>query len=271
MSEHDLHYVQKSRLKQKNSTFRNYPQRDKQLKVKTFSIKMFKNQEDFDRIYNVLFNKGTESKKIGYFIWFDNVNNNPLFKNINYIKNFANNVYEEKIEGFQLDHLTETLELPKYSNGTDMTYQEFANFLNCKVVVNENLRSEFDITMGHTNDQKYCGSGFGRVDIKNYSQRGFSNQQQKEDPKNLTYFVPAKNNGNVKMNEYIVMIFPPISKSNYQYSTQMKIAYPMNDVCESCWYNNGRIWMLKGMGFKSLKKNKGMKKNNKSYLKDIDI
>lgn len=38
--------------------------------------------------------------------------------------------------------------------------------------------------------------------------------------------------------------------------------------CPCCFYNDGRIWMLKGTGMKSKKKNKGMKKTRK---RDLDI
>lgn len=266
----DLFYLKKEKPIVNGQTHRKYPQRDKFSKNNTYQIRVFKDQADFDRFYIVHFNKGSESKKIGYFVY-DNYSQNILFKNVNFIKNFARDVYENKINGFDLKHLPKDLENNWNNTGNDMTYQELSNFLNCKIVVNENLKVNFDVAIGHSDDRKYRRSGFGRVDYKTYSQYGYSNHVQKENPKNLSYYDPNPTIDNIdnNNNKYIVMIMPPIKQHNYQYSTQMKIVRSRDSICKCCWYSNGRIWMLKGSGYKSLNKNKGMKKNKGKNQKNL--
>jgi hypothetical protein len=268
MHEYELRKIRKIN---KSNTIRHYPQRDKYVKNNTYSVRVFENQKYLDKYLTVYLSKDTKSQKIGNYI--ENEEKNILFDRVKYISNFANDIYNKKIDGFNLEHLAKTYDVSRRDNMTyfDMSYQELANFLNCKVIVNENLCVDFSVTIGHTDDEKYIGSGFGRVDEINYSQRGHSNQIQKGDPKNLTYYLPVINEENekndisekseiVKSNEYIVMITPPLKKVDYQLSTQMKPAYSINDICKHCWLSYGRIWMLKGSGHKSLKKNKGMKK-----------
>jgi hypothetical protein len=275
--EYDMYNLKKTTYNKKRSTIRSYPQRNKLLKDGNYSLRFFKDQSDLDRYQNICFNKDTQSKKIHYYVEDTHDAKSVLIKDVKYIRNFAKDVYEDKINGFNLNHLSQRLtndSLRIYDDGHDMTYQELSNFLRCKVIVNKNLKFDFDVVMGHSDDSKYYRCGFGRADVKNYSQCGFSNEVQRENPLNLTYFIPENALINDKINEYIVMITPPLAKENYQYSTQMKIAYPYNEICKHCWSSNGKIWMLKGIGFKSLKKNKGMCKRRNAkddMIQDIVV
>lgn len=257
--------LQKSRPKRDHNTKRQYPQRDKNAKTNTYSVKMYANQSQFDRYYSIYFNKNNRLISRNIYIPYDQFH--TLLGDIKYLKNFVHDVCNDKITGFQTNHLDKTFNLKEYENGNDMTYQELADFLNCKVVVNGNLKCDFSVPVGHTDDAKYCDSGFGRIDMKDYSQRGYSHSVQKEDPNNLSYYLPKNVDPSYGINEYILMITPPIRKKNYQYSTQMKPIFSRNDICGCCWLNNGRMWMLKGMGYKSIKKNKGMKRQTSYELK----
>src|SRR5579872_2370593 len=161
---YDMYNLKKTMYNKKRSTIRTYPQRTKLQKDRNYSLRFFKDQSDLDRYQNVLFNKDTQSKKIHYYISSADAAKNILAKKVKYIRNFAEDVYTNKIDGFNLSHLQQSYELTKYDGKHDMSYQELANFLFCKVIVNENLKFDFDVTMGHSDDGKYYRCGFGRAD-----------------------------------------------------------------------------------------------------------
>lgn len=109
-----------------------------------------------------------------------------------------------------------------------------------QVKVESDTSIEFERARGYT-DKGHAGS-FGSVVHYTYRSSG-------KNPQRVIYpdVLPAK--------EPIIIRLPA---SDYRIRNQMRISPP--SPCKSCFWREGRIWMLRGTGTKAKKKTKGMKK-----------
>lgn len=212
-------------------THRNYPQRNKLKNQQSMICDIFESRKAYDSWSTCVLNKQT------YHYW-----GHPIsirYDNYMYKWKFANDMFNTDIASL--------------GNFIDISYQDLSNICGCIVVVNKNIIFEFEKDIGETNIQNSSYAG-GSVQTMYYSQRGTIGATQLEDAKLREWFHPTE-----LTNDKIIQIYPYISNSDYQFTTQMKKT--ISDPCWGCFWNDGRIWMLKGLGNKARCKNKGMKKN----------
>ena len=74
-----------------------------------------------------------------------------------------------------------------------------------------------------------------------------------------------RQNADFKINEQKNCIILPFCKNEYPIDREPHTNYSSQCMC--CFWKDGRIWQLKGLGEKSLNKNKGMKRENQRDLK----
>lgn len=77
-----------------------------------------------------------------------------------------------------------------------------------------------------------------------------------------------KTHNNVEINDLYPRIELPFSKHEYPIDREFHVKY--ESPCKACFRHGGRIWQLKGLGNKSTKKNKGMRKEMNKINKNID-
>lgn len=219
----------------RRGTIRNYPERNNALnkKMKKYRIAVFISQSAYDQNLYYCYNKHNRVT----------VCDEPpkYINNIGYLWKFCNEFYGTKLD----------------TTDKDISYQEMADLLKCKIIVNENLNVEFYKNVGYTAQNSPRGYGGGSVQITTYKQRGnYNNGFEKENANNTRIYYPFN-----KERDDVIVIFPPPCSKNYQFTTQMKKDKPsLKKVCECCWRKDGRIWMLRGHGNKSYAKTKGLRK-----------
>jgi hypothetical protein len=267
-------------------THRDYPERNKEKKKKgdKFFIEVFMSKVQYDKD-NI--SKGSE-KNDSWDKHKDPTYISPTSYSYYKLWRFANEIF-----GTNLDRP----DTPKFP-GKDLSYQELADELQCVVIVNKNLRCQFDKDTGETDASPPRGFGGGSAQATLYYQRGYSKNigDDIEDPKLRTWYHPTLFDSNdipitisatsekqkipITVGEKtkkrfpissikepdprVVQIYPPLEKENFQFKTQMNKAKPRTAIagpCMCCYRNDGRIWMMKGTGEKAYCKNKGMHKH----------
>ena len=74
-----------------------------------------------------------------------------------------------------------------------------------------------------------------------------------------------RQNADFKLEDQRNCIILPFCKNEYPINREPHVNY--SSQCPCCFWNSGRIWQLKGLGDKSLNKNKGMKREKQRDLK----
>ena len=193
------------------STHRNYPERNKLQRKKTYLIDIYESKAEYDKEYlsnhqSELCGRGIKYKWPEYYTDYT-----LLWK-------FANDIFSAKLMVEPYD---------------DISYQDLADVTGCNVTVNNNLYCDFSVPINapgvYDNSMGYGG---GSPQYYDYYQRGKANYGcMNESKHNRVTFYPTKSTENV--NTKVIHIDPPIPKDNYQYRTQMKKTKPgLDRVCK---------------------------------------
>lgn len=164
-------------------------------------------------------------------------------------------VYYHSLHTFVSDYLNEPIINDHYG---DSTYQEVADYLGCRIIVNNLLQYYHTKSIGVSSNSPSSYGG-GRTNSYLYERPTYAikNSYEKENKRKQfckdVYPITVTS-------EKIIEIHPnQLEEHDYQLTTQMKKRGTF-DACPCCWQREGRMWMLKGTGNKSRSKNKGMRK-----------
>lgn len=233
-------------------TYRSYPQRLAEAKTynSKYNVTVFKTQKDYDVSRRNSANNKYEPVE---HVDFDDTDIHRLWE-------YANRIFDTKLD-------------PERYKFDDLTYQEFADLTRCRVIVNKNFSfSHYECTCPHNVSTGYSyGGGLPGYEYKQNSHGRFANNAKGhsiDNPNNISAFNPVLPEDSEKRLNVIV-INPPVSPDDYQLKVQMKKnSNPLDAICMGCFAHDGRMWMLKGTGTKSLGKTKGMKREKQRDLNE---
>ena len=103
---------------------------------------------------------------------------------------------------------------------------------------------------------KYDGGGGGNPCYDRFSQRS---EKENRVRKGRKIWWPRCGEGLDEPTKMLRLV-ANIDPNSYQFKIQMKKSIGFSNVCRGCWKSDGRMWALKGLGKKSVCKNKGKKK-----------
>lgn len=170
---------------------------------------------------------------------------------------FADHItmYYNSLYTFVTDYLNQSIINDHYG---DLTYQEVADHLGCRIIINTLLQYYHTKSIGVSSNSP-SNYGGGRTESYLYERPTYAIKNSYETENKRKQFCKDLYPTTVT-SETIIEIHPnQLEADDYQLTTQMKKRGTF-DACPCCWQRDGRMWMLKGTGNKSRSKNKGMRK-----------